>query len=186
MNQVIYFLTHHKISKKRIRINQFIRVPQVRLLDENNKQVGIVSTQEALRMSEERGFDLVEIAPLAHPPVCQLMDYGAFKYRQEKAVRKSKAKQKKIVVKGIRLTLTIGQHDFDHRVNQAKNFLAAGDKVKIEMLLRGRQMQHQDRAREKFDEFIKQLENVNIEQALLRQGKSYSMLIGTNAQTKNP
>ncbi len=135
-------------------------------------------TAEALRLAQERGFDLVEIAPMAQPPVCRLDDFGAFKYRQEKAERKSKAKQKKVEIKGIRISLKIGQHDFDHRVNQAKKFMADGDKVRLEMILRGREMQHQERARQKIDEFIKILGDIKIEQPLTRQGKRYTILIG--------
>ena len=135
-------------------------------------------TAEALKLAQERGFDLVEVAPMAKPPVCRLDDFGAFKYRQEKAERKSKAKQKKVEVKGIRLSLKMGQHDFEHRVDRAKKFLAVGDKVKIEMILRGREMQHQDRARQKIDEFLKLVGETKVEQALSRQGKRYTMLIG--------
>lgn len=129
-------------------------------------------------MAEERGVDLVEIAPNAQPPVCRLMDFGAFKYRQEKAERKSKSKQKKVEVKGIRLSLKMGQHDFDHRVDQAQKFLDGGDKVKVEMLLRGREMQHQELAEKKFKEFIERIGDAKPEQALSRQGRRYTMIIG--------
>jgi len=148
------------------------------LIDENQVQLGVVNTHEALRIAQERGLDLVEVSPVANPPVCKIADYGSFKYRQEKAERKSKAKQKKIEVKGIRLSIKIGQHDFVHRVNQAKKFLEEGNKVKIEMLLRGRELQHIDLARKKIDDFINQLGETNIEQPLTRLGNRFSMIIG--------
>ncbi len=148
------------------------------MIDENGVQLGVLRTDEALRLAQERGFDLVEIAPQADPPVCKLDNFGAFKYRQEKAERKSKAKQRKIDVKGIRISLKIGQHDFEHRINQAIKFLEAGDKVRIEMILRGREMQHVDRAKQKINEFLQAVGNAKVEQPLTRQGKRFTMLIG--------
>ncbi|MDD5566800.1 MAG: translation initiation factor IF-3 [Patescibacteria group bacterium] len=162
----------------KVRVNHFIRVPQVRLIDENQVQLGVVNTHEALRIAQERGLDLVEVSPLANPPVCKIIDFGAYKYRQEKAERKSKAKQKKIELKGIRLTFKIGTHDFEHRVGLAIKFLEAGDKVRLEMILRGREMQLQTRAREKIKEFISRLGPVKVEQPLSRLGNRLIMIIG--------
>jgi len=129
-------------------------------------------------MAEERGFDLVEVSPKSQPPVCKLLDYGAYQYRLEKAERKQRAKQKKIEVKGIRLSYKIGEHDLEIRKNQALKFIEKGDKVKVEMMLRGRENAHQDRAREIINKFIESLgDNILIEQTLSRQGNRYSVVL---------
>ncbi len=172
------------ISTKFLRVNGLIRIPQVTLIDETGKSVGIIATSEALRMAQDRGFDLVEVAPHARPPVCKLLDYGAYQYRIEKQERKSKAHQKKVDIKGIRLTFKIGEHDRTVRQETAKKFLAEGHKVKIEMILRGREFAHQDLAREKVKEFIKELgEGVTVEQPLSKQGNKLLCII-TNVSAK--
>ncbi len=136
-----------------------------------------MATRDALQLAQERGFDLVEVAPQANPPVCKLLDYGAYQYRLEKQQRKQRAKLKQIEVKGIRLSLNIGRHDRDVRLNQAKKFLGEGDKVKIEMILRGRENAHQDLAREIMMKFVADL-GANVEQPIARQGKKFFCLIG--------
>lgn len=129
-------------------------------------------------MAIEKGLDLVEVSPMSSPPICKIMDYGAYLFQQEKKERKQKAKQKKVEVKGIRLSLKIGQHDLEIRKNQALNFFEKGDKVKVEMMLRGRERAFFDRARMIIDEFVKSLgENAQIEQPLARQGGRLSILI---------
>lgn len=140
-----------------------------------------MDTYRAMQLAEERGFDLVEVSPLEQPPVCKIMDYGAYQYQQEKKERKQKAHQKKIEIKGIRLSIKIGPHDLDLRKNQALKFLEKGDKVHIELMLRGREHAHADRAyhmMQKFVEMISAETTINIEQALERQGHVLSMLIG--------
>ena len=172
------------ITTKFLRVNGLIRVPQVTLIDETGKSVGTIPTSEALRMAQDRGFDLVEVAPHARPPVCKLLDYGAYQYRIEKQERKSKAHQKRVEIKGIRLTFKIGEHDRTVRQETAKRFLGEGHKVKIEMILRGREFAHQDLAREKVREFIKELgEGVTVEQPLSKQGNTL-LCIRTNVSTK--
>jgi translation initiation factor IF-3 len=164
--------------QKRLRVNQFIRVPQVRLIDEQNNQLGVVATSEALRLSVERGYDLVEVAPNAAPPVCRLLDYGAYQYQLEKTERKSRARQKKVDVKGVRLSLKIGTHDFEHRVNQSKKFFEEGHKVRVELMLRGREKAHAPLAIEIIEKFRKQLgDDVVVDQALSRQGGKMFMIV---------
>ncbi len=149
------------------------------LIDEQGKSHGVVTTDEALRLAQERGFDLVEVAPHARPPVCKLLDYGAYQYRLEKQERKAKAHQKRIEVKGVRLSFKIGDHDRQMRQSTARRFLDQGHKVKIEMILRGREFAHQGRAREKIVEFIKELgEKVLVEQPLNKLGNKLSCVIG--------
>jgi len=148
------------------------------LIDENNKQLGTINTEEALRLAEERGFDLVEVSPKSNPPVCKILDYGAYQYRLEKAERKQRARQKKIEVKGMRVSFKIGKHDLEIRKKQALKFIEKGDKVKLEMILRGREMAHQDIAREIISKFIESLgENIRIEQPLTRQGNRFFVVL---------
>lgn len=112
---------------------------------------------EASQIARERGLDLVEVAPLANPPVCRIMDYGKFQYQQSKQERTSKAKQKKVDMKGIRIGVRTDEHDLEFKKNQAEKFLTKGDKVKIEIQLRGREKAHADLARQNLAEFIKSI-----------------------------
>lgn len=149
------------------------------LIDEQGKSHGVLRTEEALRIAVERGFDLVEVSPRAQPPVCKLLDYGAYQYRIEKQERKAKANQKKIEVKGVRLSFKIGDHDWGVRQATARRFLDEGHRVKIEMILRGRENAHQDRARERVNEFIRGLgEKVFVEQPMNKQGNKLFCVIG--------
>lgn len=149
------------------------------LIDEQGKSHGELATEEALRIATERGFDLVEVSPRAQPPVCKLLDYGAYQYRIEKQERKAKAHQKRIEVKGVRLSFKIGEHDWLVRQQTARRFLDEGHRVKLEMILRGRENAHQDRAREKVNEFIKGLGNkVFVEQPMNKQGNKLFCVIG--------
>lgn len=129
-------------------------------------------------MAWEREVDLVEVSPEAKPPVCKLIDFGKYKYRKEKAERKQKAKQKKVEIKGIRLTLKIGRHDIEVRLKQARKFFDQGHKVKLEMLLRGREKAHSDLAKEIISNFVAELgESIVPEQPLTRQGAKLSVLL---------
>lgn len=116
-----------------------------------------MSPFEALQIAREREMDLVEVAPLAQPPVCKIMDYGKFQYQQSKQDRVSKAKQKKVEMKGIRIGIRTDDHDLEFKKNQAEKFLKKGDKVKIEIILRGREKAHQDLARINFERFLKSI-----------------------------
>jgi len=126
----------------------------VRLIDENKKQLGVVKIEQARKIAEERGFDLVEVAAKVRPPVCRIMDYGKFKYQESK----KKTRQKKIDLKHIRIRLTTGQHDLETKLKNANKFLSKKNKVRIEIQLRGREKAHYDLAREKLQEFIEQIE----------------------------
>lgn len=129
-------------------------------------------------MAREKELDLVEVYPNAQPPVCKIMNYGSYQFTQAKKERKQKAKQKKIEVKGIRLSLNIATHDVEMRKNQALKFFQKGDKVKLEMILRGRERQFVARAKSIMEEFAKSLgENVLVEQPWTRQGGRLSMLL---------
>ena len=160
-------------------MNHQIRVPEVRLIDENNQQVGIVRLQDALRMARERELDLVEVSPVAQPPVCRIVDFGKLIYQQERQSRQLRTKQKRVEVKGIRLSLKIGQHDTEVRQVQSRKFLEAGHKVKIELILRGRENAHQERAREIIRDFIASLgDGIVVEQAMSKLGNRIITIIG--------
>lgn len=162
------------------RCNEQIRSPEVRVIDEDGSHIGVLSKERALKMAEEKELDLVEINPKAEPPTVRIMDFGQFKYQKEKEARKLKAKQKNIEIKGIRLSIRISEHDKTVRVNQAKRFLEEGDKVKVEIVLRGRERSHPDLAKEQIESFINELEQiikVKIEQPITKQGNAVTAII---------
>lgn len=137
-----------------------------------------MDTSQALQVAQDRGLDLVEVAPMAKPPVCKILDFGAFQFHQEKLQRKAKAKQKKVDLKGIRLTFRIGEHDLATRRQQTMKFLDEGHKVMVEMRLRGRENAHKELARKNMEEFVTKLEGVATEQPLTSQGNRLFMIVG--------
>lgn len=169
-----------KVVVHRYRTNEYIRAEQVRVVDENGKNLDIMPTNKALALARDKGLDLVEVSPVADPPVVRIMDYSKFKYEEEKEQRKLKSKQKKVETKGIRLSLRIGKHDKQNRLDQAKKFLEENDKVKIELHLRGRERQHKDLARQIIEDFIATLNQeieTKIEQPLNKAGGKLDILI---------
>ncbi len=133
------------ISKQfEVRINDRIRVPQVRVVGADGQQIGLLNTREALEMARNSGLDLVEVSPTARPPVCRIMDYGKFKYEQSKKVRKAKKNQHVIRMKEVKLRPKIDEHDFNFKVNHARQFLLERDKVKFSITFRGRELAHID------------------------------------------
>lgn len=159
-------------------MNLQILAPEVRLIDEETGTSSIVSRDEALRIAREREIDLVEVSPLATPPVVKFVDFGKFRYQQEKLDRKQKAKQKRVDVKGIRLSFKMSPHDREVRVAQTIKFLKDGDKVKIEMLLRGREQAHIDIAKKMFSEFVAAIDlPIKLDQELKRLGGMLSAII---------
>lgn len=168
--------------EKRFRVNQQIRVPEVNLIDEAGENIGIIPISEALSRAEEIGLDLVEVNPTAQPPVVKIVDYGQLKYEREKKAHKQKVAQKKIDTKGIRLSVRISQNDFNLRVDQAVKFFSKGHKVKIELVLKGREKQHPEKAVEIIKEFASKLESneqlsVSKEQDLTKQGGRFIMIL---------
>ncbi len=167
-----------KREQERYRINEKILALELQVIDENGNMMGSMETAKALEMAKERGFDLVEVSPKADPPVAKFLDYGRFQYVQEKQKRKAKVKQKKTELKGIRISPRISEHDLELRVNRANKFLEEGNKVKIEMNLRGREHRHTDLAKEKIQEFIDKLgEEVTLEQAIAKAGGTLSAIV---------
>jgi len=162
------------------RANQRIRVPEVRVIDDEGEMLGVMTTEKALQIAKERELDLIEVSPKANPPVCRIMDYGAFKYQKDKELRSQKANAKKVDVKGIRLSVKMGEHDRNVRLQKALSFLKAGQKLKIELMLRGREKAHGDLAIQRIRDFIAELEAQNplsIEQEVKRQGGNVSAIV---------
>ncbi len=169
-----------KFNIPEYRVNEKIDVPEVRVVDENGVSLDVLPTERAIALAHERGLDLIEVSPKAVPPVCKFADAGHFKYQKEKEVRKQRAQSKEVEIKGIRLTLRIGSGDLGIRVEQAKKFFERGDKVKAEMILRGRERAHFAKAKEVFDTFVTQLGThypLKVEQPLKNQeGKLFMVL----------
>jgi len=131
-------------AKSFIRINDRIRAREIRVIDENGEQLGILAPFEALKIARERGLDLVEVSPNAIPPVCRIQDYGRFLYEKEKSERAARKKQKVITIKEVKFSVTVDEHDYQTKKNQAVRFLNEGDKVKASLRFRGRQMAHRE------------------------------------------
>jgi translation initiation factor IF-3 len=149
-------------SREGPRVNEQIGVPEVRLIDENGDNIGVVSRDDALTRAAEAGLDLVEISPGATPPVCKILDYGRFKYEDQKKKSEARKRQKTIDVKEIKMRPNIDQHDYEVKMRSIQRFLADGDKVKVTLRFRGREMAHQelglkvlDRVRQELDEVAK-------------------------------
>ena len=159
-------------------INEQIRDKEVRLIGEDGEQLGVVSSKEALRMAEEAGLDLVKIAPTAKPPVCKIVDYGKFKYEQTRKEKEAKKKQKTIEIKEIRLSPNIDTNDLNTKINAAKKFLAKGDKVKVTLRFRGREMAHMANSKHIVDDFAESLAEVAVvEKAPKVEGRSMTMFL---------
>ncbi len=163
---------------KTTRINDKIKVDEVRLIDSQDENIGVVTIDKALALAHEAELDLVEVNPKAVPPVCKIMDFGKYKYEQEKLAHKQKVASKKTEIKGIRLSFKIKGIDLENRLNQAKEFLTDKDQVRVELILKGRERAHGELAKQTVENFIKNLgENIKIIQPLQRQGKSMSLIV---------
>ncbi len=145
------------IDKRYIRTNERIRAREVRVIDDEGKQVGILPPYEALRMAREKNLDLVEISPTAQPPVCRIMDYGKFLYEQEKRDRAAKKHQKTITIKEVKFRINVDEHDYEFKKNHVLRFLEEGDKVKATIFFRGREMTHTNLGRQILDRLIKDI-----------------------------
>ena len=129
-------------KEKELCVNEEIRASEIRVVDADGSQLGIMKTQDARKLAFEKGLDLVEIAPGAEPPVCRIMDFGKFRFEKEKKKKEAKKKQQKIDIKEIQLSCRIDTHDFETKLNHARKFLTAGNKVKVSVRFKGREMNH--------------------------------------------
>ena len=159
-------------------INEQIRDREIRLIGSNGEQLGIMSAREAMKLAEEAELDLVKIAPNAKPPVCKIIDYGKYRYELARKEKEAKKKQKTVEVKEIRLSPNIDTNDLNTKVNAAKKFLSKGNKVKITLRFRGREMAHIAQSKHILDDFAKEVEDMAVvEKAPKLEGRSISMVL---------
>jgi translation initiation factor IF-3 len=167
-----------KPTKDLPNINERIRFPKIRVIDAEGQQLGIMTPREALRIAEERELDLVLVSDKADPPVCRIMDYGKFKFEQEKKAREARKKQHTVDIKEVKMRYKIEEHDYQVRINHAERFLKDGDKVKATVMFRGREIQHAHLAKELLDRMAKDLEAVaEVQQAPKTEGRNMTMVI---------
>ena len=159
-------------------INEQIRDKEVRVIAEDGEQLGVMPVRDALRLAEEAGVDLVKIAPTAKPPVCKIVDYGKFKYEQTRKEKEAKKKQKVIDVKEIRLSPNIDTNDLNTKVNAARKFLTKGDRVKVTLRFRGREMAHMANSKHILDDVAESLSDIAVvEKAPKVEGRSMTMFL---------
>jgi translation initiation factor IF-3 len=164
--------------KKFIRVNEKIRVPEVRLIGPEGNQLGVMAIQRALELASQHELDLVEVAPTATPPVCRIIDFSKFKYDQEKKEREAKKHQRQGRLKEIRVKPNIDEHDYKVKLKQVLVFLEKKDKVKINLFFRGRQMEHVDLGRKVLDKFIADTQNSGqIEKEPMMEGRIMSLVV---------
>lgn len=167
-----------KSIKETVRINRRIRVPRVRLVDDQGTMVGILPTDDALRMAEERGYDLVEVSPNSSPPVCRLMDYGQFKYELAKKAKEARKKQKTIKIKEVKVRPKTDEGDLRTKCNAIKRFLEDGDKVKVSVAFRGRERVHMDVGYKVIDRMKELLgDDADIEKDASQEGNTITMIL---------
>src|ERR671924_1606030 len=160
------------------RINERIRVPEVRLVGPNGEQVGIVSVNDALRLAQEADLDLVEVAPTARPPVCKLMDYGKFKYESAQKARESRRNQQQTVIKEQKLRPKIDPHDYETKKGHVVRFLEAGSKVKVTIMFRGREQSHTELGQRILDRLVEDLDGLaTVEQPSKLDGRNMVMVL---------
>ena len=159
-----------------------IRVPEVRVINGDGEQIGIITTQEALRLAEEQGLELVEVNPRAAPPVCKIMDFGKFKYETSKKEKASRKHQSTIVLKEIKLRPKTDDHDLDFKVKHIRRFLAEGNKCKLVTVFRGREIVHPETGQAMLDQVVKMVSDVAVvEQRAMMEGRRMVMVVGPKA-----
>lgn len=179
---IYYFMEVLTISKnKDLLINEDIREKEVRLIDVEGEQIGVVPIDEALRLARDKNLDLVKIAPQANPPVCRIMDYGKYLFEQSKRDREARKNQRVIQTKEVRMSVAIDTHDFDVKVRNAIRFLKSGDKVKVSIRFRGREMAHPEIGRELMTEFIEACkEHGELANRPVMEGRSLTAVLNPN------
>jgi translation initiation factor IF-3 len=159
-------------------INWDIKAPEVRVIDGDGKQVGILPLKEAMKLAEERGLDLVEVAPNSQPPVCRIMNYGKYKYQQNKRIQEARKHQTVIHVKEVKVRPRTEEHDFQFKLRHVKRFLGEGNRVKISILFRGREIAHPEFGKEMLNRFVEGLKDLTvIEQAPRLEGRNMVMIL---------
>ena len=164
-------------TKKELEINEEIRDKEIRVIGADGSQLGVMSADKALKLAEEADMDLVKIAPTAVPPVCKIMDYGKYRFEQQKKEKENKKNQKVVETKEVRLSINIDRNDFNTKVNQANKFLKNGDKVKVSIRFRGREMAHSKLGLDVMERFGQAIEGGTIEKAAKLEGRNMLMFI---------
>ncbi|HLR08369.1 MAG TPA: translation initiation factor IF-3 [Bacillota bacterium] len=168
---------------KELNINERIRAREVRLIDSNGEQLGVKSRQEALELAQKRNLDLVLVAPKAKPPVCRIMNYGKYRYEQQKKAKEARKKQKVINVKEVRFTPAIGDHDFNTKLKNARKFIQKGDKVKAAVRFRGRAITHKDLGRDVLDRLADELKDIAaVESKPKMEGRNMFMMLAPKSE----
>jgi translation initiation factor IF-3 len=168
-----------------LRINEMIRIPQVRVIDEEDNQLGVMPTPKALEMAQERGLDLVEVAPMAAPPVARFLNFGQYKYELTKREKENKRRQRSVTFKEVRLSPKIGSGDFATKMHRAVEFLEDGDRIKVTVRFRGRELSHPELGRVLLERFAKQVEEHGvIERAPVLEGKSMFIVLASTHKPK--
>jgi translation initiation factor IF-3 len=163
------------------RINERIRVPEVRLINEGGEQVGVVPTPEALDYARERDLDLVEVAPNSKPPVVRVLDYSKYRYEQEQKAKAARKHQQQVNVREIKLRPKIARHDYETKRGHVERFLRNQDKVKVTIMFRGREQSHPERGRSLLDRLLQDVSEIaSVEQEPLQEGRNMTMLLAPN------
>ena len=179
------FLFVEKVSKLKedktiadLMINEQIRDKEVRVIGENNEQLGVMPIEQAMKLAEDAGVDLVKIAPNAAPPVCRIIDYGKFRYEQSRKEKEARKKQKVIEIKEIRMSPNIDTNDLNTKIAAAKKFLSKGDRVKVTLRFRGREMAHMNNSRYILDDFAEALSDIaQVEKPPKVEGRTLTMFL---------
>ncbi|MFZ5802566.1 MAG: translation initiation factor IF-3 [Candidatus Omnitrophota bacterium] len=175
------------IDPRSIRANFKIRAPQIRLIAADGRQVGIVTVKEGIQLAQEEGLDLVEISPNTEPPVCRILDLGKYIYTLNKKEKESKKKQKTIDIKEVKVTFKIGEHDYQTKLRNARRFLERGDKVKLTMFFRGREISHSHLGQKVIDRFTEDVSDIGfIEKREGFDGRSFHLLYAPGSPSKKP
>jgi translation initiation factor IF-3 len=168
------------LDVQQYRVNQKIKSPEVRVIGAQGEALGILPVEEAMKLAQTAEMDLVEVSPKAEPPVCKILDYGQFKYQKEKEAKKRKSQSAEVDIKGVRLSVRIGTGDLQVRLKQALKFLEQGDKIRVELPLRGREKAHRDVAQQVMETFLEQVKTVypvRIEQEIKYLAGRFTMIV---------
>ena len=177
VDTVLFLLWGYKAISE-LFINEQIRDKEVRVIGEDGEQLGVMPTKEAQKLADDAGLDLVKIAPTAKPPVCKIVDYGKYRYEQARKEKEAKKKQKTVEIKEIRLSPNIDTNDLNTKMNAARKFLSKGDKVKVTLRFRGREMAHMASSKHILDDFAENLSDVaTLEKAPKVEGRSMTMFL---------
>ena len=174
-----YFLNRRWVIAKEANINDAITARQVRVIDDEGGQLGVLGIQQALALAEEQGLDLVEVSPQAEPPVCRIMDYGKYKYQQAKRASEAKKKQVKVEIKEVKMRPKTEEHDFQFKMKHARRFLEEGNKVKLTIMFRGRENAHPEQGMSQLEKAVEALKDVGqVEAQPTKMGRFMTMMVG--------